>query len=315
VKTRSKRPAPRNGTAADAAPLAPASAPPAALAATGTLAGAPADTGPVGRITWVQAALRSDVGQNRGDNQDSVFALTTLLPSAAGDTPVPFGFFAVADGMGGLAGGAEASRTAINLVVERVLSELLLPAVRGQGGSGGQSTVAEILEAALVRAGQAIHQAARAAGAPSGTTFSGAVLLGRQLVTAHVGDSRIYLLGPDDFRLLTQDHSIVARLIAMGQFSPEDARNNPQRNVLYRSLGQAANVEVESASHSWRGYTHLLLCSDGLWDQVADAELADILRAQADIDSAADQLVRLANQRGGPDNISAIVVRLPDEAA
>jgi len=59
----------------------------------------------------------------------------------------------------------------------------------------------------------------------------------------------------------------------------------------------------------------LLLCSDGLWDQVADAELADVLRAQADIDSAADQLVRLANQRGGPDNISAIVVRLPDEAA
>jgi protein phosphatase len=269
----------------------------------------------VGRITWLQAALRSDVGQNRGDNQDSVFALTTLLPSAAGDAPVPFGFFAVADGMGGLAGGAEASRTAMNLVVERVLSELLLPAVRGQGGSGGQSTVAEILEAALVRAGQAIHQAARAAGAPSGTTFSGAVLLGRQLVTAHVGDSRIYLLGPDDFRLLTQDHSIVARLIAMGQFSPEDARNNPQRNVLYRSLGQAAGVEVESASHSWRGYTHLLLSSDGLWDQVADAELAEILRAQPDIDSAADQLVRLANQRGGPDNISAIIVRLPDVVA
>jgi serine/threonine protein phosphatase PrpC len=315
VKTRSKRPAPQNGTAADAVPLAPASAPSDALATTGTLAGTPAAPGPVGRITWVQAALRSDVGQNRGDNQDSVFALTTLLPSVTGDAPVPFGFFAVADGMGGLAGGAEASRTAVNLVVERVLSELLLPAVRGQSGSGGQSTVAEILEAALVRAGQAIHQAARAAGAPSGTTFSGAVLLGRQLVTAHVGDSRIYLLGPDEFRLLTQDHSIVARLIAMGQFSPEDARNNPQRNVLYRSLGQAANVEVESATHSWRGYTHLLLCSDGLWDQVADAELAEILRAQGDIDSAADQLVRLANQRGGPDNISAIVVRLPDAAA
>ena len=313
MKTRSKRQAQRDGAASAEAPPVPA--PSDTLPATGTPAGASAEPGPVGRITWVQAALRSDVGQNRGENQDNVFALTTLLPSAAGDAPVPFGFFAIADGMGGLADGAAASRTAINLVVERVLSELLVPAVRGQGGSGGQSTVSEILEAALVRAGQAIHQSARAAGAPSGTTFSGAVLLGRQLVTAHVGDSRIYLLGPNEFRLLTQDHSIVARLIAMGQFAPEDARNNPQRNVLYRSLGQTAGVEVESASHSWRGYTHLLLCSDGLWDQVADGELADILRAEPDIDRAADQLVRLANQRGGPDNISAIVVRLPEEAA
>lgn len=317
MKTRSKRPAAQNGAASAEAPPAPApeSAPPAVLPTTGTLAGAPAAAGAVGRVAWVQAALRSDVGQNRGENQDNVFALTTLLPSAAGDAPVPFGFFAVADGMGGLADGATASRTAINLVAERVLSELLVPAVRGQGGSGGQATVAEILEAALVRAGQTIHQAARAAGAPSGTTFSGAVLLGRQLVTAHVGDSRIYLLGPDELRLLTQDHSIVARLIAMGQFSPEDARNNPQRNVLYRSLGQTANVEVESASHAWRGYSHLLLCSDGLWDQVADAELAEILRGHANIDSAADHLVRLANERGGPDNISAIVVRLPEAAA
>ncbi len=266
------------------------------------------------RLPWLQVAIRSDVGQLREDNQDSVFALTALLPSPAG-TAVPFGFFAVADGMGGLAGGAAASRTAIETVAARVTRDLLLPALTGQGGSGNGRTVSDILREALLEAGQHIHATARRAGAPSGTTFSGVVLLGRQLVTAHVGDSRIYLGGPTDLALITEDHSVVARLVAMGQLSASDVKDNPQRNVLYRSLGQTDDLTVETATHPWRGASHLLLCSDGLWDLLDDGELTALLHDAPDLDTAADRMIAAANTRGGRDNISLILVRLPVDPA
>jgi len=270
---------------------------------------------PAGQLPWLRVAMRSDIGRVRQDNQDTVFGLTALLPAPSGGPPLPFGFFAVADGMGGLSGGALASRTAIGMVSAQVVQELLVPALSGQAGSAGQRTVAEILTAALCTASSAVFQAARRAGAPSGTTFSGAILLGRQVVTAHVGDSRIYLGGPQGLTPLTEDHSMVARLVALGQFTPEEARSNPQRNVLYRSLGQADQVEVQSASHAWRGQSHLLLCSDGLWDLVGDADLAAILRSAPDLDQAADALIAAANAQGGPDNISVILVQLPQEPA
>ena len=266
------------------------------------------------RLPWLTAAVRSDVGQQREDNQDSVFALAALLPSPAGGV-VPFGFFAVADGMGGLAGGAAASRLAIETVAARVTRDLLLPALAGQGGQGNGRTVSDILSEALTVAGKQIYAAARRAGSPSGTTFSGVVLLGRQLVTAHVGDSRIYLGGPAGLTPITEDHSVVARLVAMGQLTAADVKDNPQRNVLYRSLGQADEVVVETATHPWRGATHLLLCSDGLWDLLDDSELTALLRAAPDLDGAADALVAAANGRGGRDNISLILVRLPADAA
>ncbi|HUS17199.1 MAG TPA: protein phosphatase 2C domain-containing protein, partial [Chloroflexia bacterium] len=217
--------------------------------------------------------------------------------------------------MGGLADGGTASRTAISLVAERVIQELLLAGISGQAGSGGQRTVSEVLTAALQTASAAIFKAARRAGVPSGTTFSSVVLFGRQMVAAHVGDSRIYLEGADGLTPITEDHSMVARLLAMGQLTAEEARDNPQRNMLYRSLGQTEQVEVQSMSYAWRGYSRVLLCSDGLWDQVGDRDLRAILDAQPDSETAADQLVGLANERGGPDNISLILVDLPREQA
>ena len=264
-----------------------------------------------GWLPWPQVAIRSDTGRARTDNQDCVFGLTALLPPPGGGQAVPFGAFAVADGMGGLTDGGVASQTAIQLVTEEVVRELLLPALHGRQGSGGRQTVAEVLAAALTKANTAIFSTARRAGVLTGTTFSGAVLLGSQLVTAHVGDSRIYLWGPAGLTLLTEDHSMVARLVAMGQLTLEEARHNPQRNLLYRSLGQNEVVAVETTAHSWRGSSHLLLCTDGLWDLVPDAEIAAVLGTGGDVQDMAVDLIALANARGGPDNITVVLVRLP----
>jgi serine/threonine protein phosphatase PrpC len=261
-------------------------------------------------VPWYVAALRTDRGQVREENQDAVCGISALLPrpSPAG-VSVPFGFFAVADGMGGLSDGAQASTTATRLVSGHVVTALLGPALAGVQRDAGQGTVADILRAGMQEANAAIHRRTPR-GVVGGTTFSCALLLGHQLTIAHVGDSRIYLAGPDGLRRLTSDHSMVARLIEMGQMLPEEVYNNPQRNSLYRSLGLAPQVEVETASYAPGQATHLLLCSDGLWDVVGDAALAAAVAEEASIEALADRLVAQANGLGGPDNISVIVVRL-----
>ena len=118
---------------------------------------------------------------------------------------MPFGFFAVADGMGGLAAGAQASSAAIRQVAEQVVTTFLVPALTTGPRAAEQGTVAEILHEGLLAANAAIYRQARRMGSPSGTTFSGALVLGRHLTLAHVGDLRIYLFGPGGLRLLTSD--------------------------------------------------------------------------------------------------------------
>jgi serine/threonine protein phosphatase PrpC len=266
---------------------------------------------PTGQIGWFAAAIRSDRGQERDDNQDSVVGVTGLLPRISAESvPVPFGFFAVADGMGGLADGANASIGAIRTVTEYVVKTFLLPALDATQRNAEQGTVTEILRDAVQAANAALHQQVRRSGVASGTTFSAALLLGRQLTTAHAGDSRIYLSDSAGLRRLTTDHSMVGRLIEMGQMQPEEVYNNPQRNVLYRTLGQAAQLEVEIASYSLGTASHLILCSDGLWDVVGEAAMGEILVGEPTIEAAADRLVAQANALGGPDNISVIIVRL-----
>lgn len=264
-----------------------------------------------GVIGWFAAAVRSDRGQERDDNQDSVVGVTGLLPRISADSvPVPFGFFAVADGLGGLADGANASIGAVRVVAEHVVKMFLLPALDMTQRNAEQGTVTEILRDAVQEANAALYRRVKRSGVASGTTFSAALLLGRQLTTAHAGDSRIYLSGPTGLRRLTTDHSMVGRLIEMGQMQPEDVYNNPQRNVLYRTLGQAAQLEVETASYSLGTARHLLLCSDGLWDVVGEAALSAALAEAPSIEAAADRLVAEANAAGGPDNISVIIVRV-----
>jgi PPM family protein phosphatase len=144
------------------------------------------------------------------------------------------------------------------------------------------------------------------------TTVVAGVIRGRQLWLAHAGDSRIYLVRRGTIKQLTEDHSWVAHMMRAGQLSPDEARRHPWRNHITRALGQEGQIEVDSSKMTLEPGDSLLLCTDGLTEYVPDEEIAEIVTNLSG-DDAAQRLIDLANERGGHDNISAILVTLTPE--
>jgi protein phosphatase len=143
-----------------------------------------------------------------------------------------------------------------------------------------------------------------------GSTVTAALAIGDQAFIANVGDSRTYLFRDGKIERVTQDHSLVERLVEAGQIDREDVYTHPNRNLIYRSLGAGhAEVEVDIFTEQMRRGDVLLLCSDGLWDMVRDHEIAQVLADVSDPAEACDRLVELANDYGGEDNITVILVR------
>jgi serine/threonine protein phosphatase PrpC len=143
-----------------------------------------------------------------------------------------------------------------------------------------------------------------------GTTLTAAFVCDGRLFLAHVGDSRAYRWNGDGLKQLTTDHSLVASMIATGRAAPEEIYTHPQRNVIYRCIGDRPVVEVDTAIWPLGTGDRLLLCSDGLWEMVRDEGIQDVLMQEADPQAACDLLVKRANAVGGEDNISVIVVQL-----
>ena len=158
----------------------------------------------------------------------------------------------------------------------------------------------------VMAANQAVHEQVQG----GGTTLTCALILGNRAYLAHVGDSRAYLFADDRLRQITRDHSLVDRLVELGQITPGEAMHHPQRNVLYRAVGQGDQLEVDAyvellpSSSQYR----LLLCSDGLWGSIQDDQLTQVLRMAATPQEACDRLIEAANAGGGKDNITAVVV-------
>jgi serine/threonine protein phosphatase PrpC len=144
----------------------------------------------------------------------------------------------------------------------------------------------------------------------AGSTVTMAVLRGWTAYVANVGDSRTYLLRDGRLQQITTDHSLVAGLVAAGKIQPEEIYSHPQRNVIYRSLGSDPQVEVDITRQPLQPGDRLLLCSDGLWEMVRDPQIKALLEGAPDVWEACDQLVHTANQNGGQDNITAVVVRV-----
>jgi protein phosphatase len=143
-----------------------------------------------------------------------------------------------------------------------------------------------------------------------GTTLTAVLILGEQMTIAHVGDSRIYQVNEDgEIKALTRDHSLVKRLQELGQITAEEAAVHPQRNVLYRALGQGEPFEPELISTSRPSSGGLLVCSDGLWNIIPQVTLEEILQAGLTTQQTCDRLIDAANLAGGPDNISAVYVQ------
>lgn len=249
-------------------------------------------------------ASGQSVGRQRELNEDSLFSLTTTI---AGNTSnPPFGLFIIADGMGGHQYGEVASNVAIRTISGYVMKKFHntlfnLPSLPLE------ESLQEIAHAAVQEAQRAVLREAPG----SGTTVTAAIVLGQQLTIAHVGDSRAYLIYNEQrMEAITRDHSLVQRLEELGQITAAEAAVHPQRNVLYRALGQGENLEPDVTTVPFPVGGYLLLCSDGLWGVVPEDEMRRIIYEAPTIQRACYNLVAAANEAGGPDNISAVLVQL-----
>jgi len=210
----------------------------------------------------------------------------------------------VADGMEGHEGGEIASGMAVRFVADFVMHRLLDLA-------GAPLDPETLLREAIQGANQAVRQAAQERGTDMGTTVTAALVLGNRAYIANVGDSRTYLIGAaGEVRRVTTDHSLVESLVAVGMIQPEEVYTHPQRNEVYRNLGDKPQVEVDTFVERLRPGDVLLLCSDGLWEMVQDPfDIAALVHNAASPQAASEALVRAANEGGGEDNIAVIVVR------
>ena len=255
----------------------------------------------------LRSSARTSVGQVRENNEDSVHLWS-------GDAYV---LAVVADGMGGAAAGEEASQIAI----EAIQAGMPLHRQNNQDPLEQLSDdyITEKLSKAIQDANISIIK--RAVEDPGmhgmGTTVTLAFVRGNRVIVAHVGDSRAYRVRKDDASItqITSDHSFVEALLAAGHITPEQADDHPMRNVLYRALGQAEDVDVDIYSSALEIGDRLVLCSDGLTRHVKPPEIAEVALAEANPSLASKRLIELANERGGEDNVSVIVVAVESTSA
>jgi PPM family protein phosphatase len=244
----------------------------------------------------------SDVGMVRSNNQDAALSLFSTGRSA--EERPDFGLFIVADGMGGHHDGEKASALTARTMTTQITSNVYLPMVAGESSD---APISEILSEAVQKANADVI-----AHVPDGgTTLTAVTIIGDLAYIAHVGDSRVYLISRDGVEQITRDHSLVQRLIELDQLTPEEAADHPQKNVLYRALGQSESLEVDTLTRRLPPKSRLLLCSDGLWNQVEDREILDIVNKNANPQEACEKLVALANARGGIDNVTTILLQIP----
>jgi protein phosphatase len=251
-------------------------------------------------------AARTDQGRVRKNNQDSIYTGTIKLRGGS------VRLCLVADGMGGAKAGEQASLLASEVTQAQIQRNL------DNQSPADDAAWQNLLRKAAREANNRVYAESRADDNRKGmgTTLTIALIVGDRLHVASVGDSRAYLLNAGGVTAdgattaqLTSDHSLVARLVDIGQITPEQARTHPQRNLLYRSIGTDPAVEVDTLSEQLEPGDVVLLCSDGLFNHVRDEEIAQIA-LEADPDRACERLVALANERGGRDNISVVIVRV-----
>ncbi len=274
---------------------------------------------------WLNVAGLSDIGRERGLNEDQLY-FRVVQASDEG----PLGLFVVADGMGGHLAGEVASQWAVE-TLKRELAPLFRPKdpsmTRRLGaedlaavGSGAtvrlrETDMARLLLHAVERANQVLLGYARKhpeEASDMGSTMTLAVVENRRVTVAHVGDSRAYLWHSGQLNQLTEDHSVPGSLLRQGKITPADAHSHPQRNLLYRCLGLKPDLEVDiHPAFELQPGDALLLCSDGLWDMVYPVErLAAFLSSTEDPQAICRRLVKAANDSGGEDNITVLLVRV-----
>jgi protein phosphatase len=261
------------------------------------------------RDLQLSSGRATDVGVQRQLNEDSVLALEVTGMEAAGTLPA--GVYIVADGMGGHEGGEVASSIAIRTIGGLIQQQVLAPLVVGEERPPSPEQAAQLLRDAILEANRRIARLARERRSDMGTTVTMALIVGNHATVANVGDSRTYLWRDGKLQQISQDHSLVARLIAAGQLTAEQGRHFDRRNEIYRALGDEhlLGEEIDVYQRRLRPFDALVLCSDGLWEMIRDQDIERIMLAAPDLSTACAQLVAAANRAGGEDNISVIIVQ------
>lgn len=255
------------------------------------------------RPAQILAGSAFSFGKQREHNEDGLFSLSSIL--VEGDREIPFGLFMVADGMGGHQYGEVASGTALRTVAEYLIARLA-PSLMGMQSQQQEDSLLEMMNKAVQEAQKEVLN--RAPG--GGTTLTAALMIGSQITLAHIGDSRAYLFSSQGkAQVLTQDHSLVRRMVQLGQITEEEAEVHPQRHVLYRALGQNDQLIPEINNLSFPRGGCMMLCTDGLWGVVSDRRIAEILSTDKDLTEKCQALINAANAGGGPDNITVVLVQ------
>ncbi len=252
----------------------------------------------------LEIVVKTDPGMVRSHNEDSVFGNPVL------------GLVVLADGMGGYNAGEVASGMATTLLAKDLEAAFSARSPDGRGSAEGVSYAHEAISALVSQSNSAIYHAAESQPqyAGMGTTLVMALFHDNRATVGHIGDSRLYRLRGDDFRALTRDHSLLQEQIDAGLITAEDARHSQNKNLVTRALGVDPVVETEIHDHEVLPGDIYLLCSDGLNDMVEDEEIALTLQALgANLDLAATQLIQMANDNGGRDNVSVILVKILKE--
>jgi PPM family protein phosphatase len=272
------------------------------------------------------AASITDVGRIREENEDCVWSQVNAAANKE-----PLGLFIICDGMGGHMGGKHASYWAVEAIKQEFAPLFLSKDPRAtlvltdediRKVKAGELIVPkppeepileEVTFKAIQKANYVVYNYARhkpQSAGNAGTTVTMAVSRGSQVIIANIGDSRTYLLRNHELRLITRDHSLVATLVSDGQILPDEIYTHPQRNVIYRYLGQKDEIQPDLYRYFLQPGDKLLLCSDGLWEMIrSEAEMAEILEKDGDPRQACRDLIEAAKRHGGEDNISAIVVK------
>ena len=232
----------------------------------------------------------TDIGQKRHMNQDFIF--TSEEP--VGNLP---NLFVVADGMGGHNAGDFASRYGVSVLVETVRKDKNFNPVK-------------VMRNAIEAANREVFSQSRndPSMAGMGTTMVVCTVVGGYAYIANVGDSRLYLAGSDSMTQITQDHSLIAEMVRLGELTPEEGRNHPDKNIITRAVGTNEDVKIDFFDVKLDTGDQILMCSDGLSNMVEDQRIFEILKGEDTEADKAQVLVDEANANGGRDNIAVIVV-------
>jgi Serine/threonine protein phosphatase len=253
----------------------------------------------------VSSATDPGIRHKYRPNEDMLAIVPGCMPLATPEaTYGSFVLLVIADGMGGVGHGREASRLATRTLVEYVSD-----ALHCQWRSA--DALLPLLSDGMLYANETLYLHCQQQGCAMGTTMTAALVVGQNAYIAHVGDSRLYRYrASSGLTQVTHDHSAVAALLDEGLITPSEVHTHPLRHHIFRSLGIEATVEVATTTLQLEPDDMLLLCTDGLWNMVNDSQISTILAADMDLPEIAPVLIQAALAGGGADNVSAIVARL-----